>query len=276
MGQGRTLDVNLENIGRGHLFGLVKTRYSNLDFPASFEGNQVRVPVTLDTRGLDRGTYQGDIVVDSSGGEIHVPFTFTVHRKRSWAPALHVVFWGLSGMISGHLLRSLPFVQGAPSRAAWNWLSPGFDWGSWDERWAISVVFGVCLWCVLMMLVLAEATRRRSFSVLASGALASTTLGVLAAASGTQLLLAGDLALRPLMSELVHNWAAGGWMFAGTIIGACYGTTRRWRDLFTTRIVQILAGWLLTIFLLYTLMAAAILPARHAFTQSMVQYMRSK
>jgi serine/threonine protein kinase len=256
IGQSRTVDVHLENSGRGHLFGLVNTKYSNLHFPGEFEGNRTTVPVTLDTKGLDRGTYQGDVVVDSSGGEMHIPFHFTVHRKRSWAPALSVILWSLAGMLSGQLLRTLPFLDS--NGRGFGWLTPTFDFG--EQRMAVSVMFGVAMWGVLMMLTVAEATRRKSCGTLMSGALAAATIAFFAAAAGPQLLVAGDQALRPHMWDLVRNWATGGWMFVGGLLGASYGTLRRWRDVFTTRVSQILVGWLLAIILLYLLLAAAVLP----------------
>jgi hypothetical protein len=58
------------------------------------------------------------------------------------------------------------------------------------------------------------------------------------------------------MWELVQNWATGGWMFVGGFIGAGYGTLRRWRDLLTTRVVQIVAGWMFAIFILFVLLSS--------------------
>ena len=56
------------------------------------------------------------------------------------------------------------------------------------------------------------------------------------------------------MSDLVQSWAGGGWMFAGTIAGAIYGTLRRSRDVLTTRIWQVLAGWAASLFILMLLL----------------------
>lgn len=258
MGQTRSVDLLLENTGRGHLFGLVRSKYTGVSFPTEFEGNGVRLPVTVETRGLTRGEYTGEIVVDSSGGEVHVPFSFTVHRKRSWAPAITIVFWALLGMLSGQVLRTVPFIHSSGTRG-WQWLSANSSFGTWDERTAISLLFGVSLWSVLMLLIVGEATRRRSCGMFLSGGLAASTLAFFGAAAGPQMLIAGDLALRPYMWELVHNWATGGWMFVGGLLGAGYGTLRRWKDLFTTRVVQIIAGWLVAIFVLYALMSSVVL-----------------
>jgi hypothetical protein len=171
-------------------------------------------------------------------------------------------------MFSGQLLRTLPFLQNTGARG-FSWLSPTFNFGTWDQRVATSVLFGVAVWGVLMMLTVAEATRRKSCGVLTSGFLAAVTLGFFATASGPQLLISGDQTLRPFMSDLVRNWAAGGWMFVGGIVGASYGTIRRWRDVFTTRIVQILSGWLVAIIILYLLLATAILPSQQALVRLM-------
>ena len=258
MGQTRTVDLVLENTGRGHLFGLVRCRYSGINVPAEFEGNHVRLPITVETRGLMRGHYDGEIVVDSSGGEVHVPFGFTVHRKRSWAPAITIVLWSLLGMLSGQVLRTMPFIHSNSTRG-WQWLTVNSSFGTWEERATISMLFGVSLWSVLMLLIVAEATRRKSCGLFVSAGLAASTLAFFSAAMAPQMLIAGDMALRPFMWELVHNWATGGWMFVGGLTGAAYGTLRRWKDVFTTRIVQVLAGWLFSIFIIYALMSSVLL-----------------
>jgi serine/threonine protein kinase len=72
MGQKRAIDLRIENPGRGHLFGMARTRYSNLSFPATFDGNSNLLKVVLDSRGLARGTYEGDVEIDSSGGEVRL------------------------------------------------------------------------------------------------------------------------------------------------------------------------------------------------------------
>ena len=78
--------------------------------------------------------------------------------------------------------------------------------------------------------------------------------GLVLAAMGNDLLIGGDLALKPYMIHLAHQWAPGGWMFVGGIGGAIYGTLRRWSDLFALRLVPILLGWLCAVVVMYAVL----------------------
>jgi hypothetical protein len=62
---------------------------------------------------------------------------------------------------------------------------------------------------------------------------------------------------------LAGSWAAGGWLFVGGVLGACYGTLRQWELIFTTRLLQILSGWLIAMAIVYGLLAASRFIAPH-------------
>jgi serine/threonine protein kinase len=249
MGTARSLNLHVENSGRGHLFGRLKSRYSHLEFPPAFDGNAVDLPFAVNASGLMRGEYEGDITIDSSGGEVRVPFRFTLHRKRSPIPFFSVVLWSLLGMLSGLMLRTLPFAHEASGRGH-DWLSSSFDFGAFDQRWAVSILFGFAMWASLMLLIVGEATRKKSCGIFLSGTLAAGSLAIVALTAAPQIIVAGDEALRPLTHDLVQSWAGGGWMSCGAIAGAIYGTLRRSRDVFTTRLWQIAAGWAVSMMIL--------------------------
>jgi hypothetical protein len=148
-------------------------------------------------------------------------------------------------MLCAYLLREVPFVMDTVSSHE-AWLTPR----SQLEWFPTAPLFGLAAWGSLLTLIAGEATRRRSCALFLAAALLSVPLGVLCAVMGENLLIAGDLALRPQMQPLVRQWAGGGWMFAGSILGAMYGTLRRAADLFSVRLVHILLGWLLSLIIL--------------------------
>jgi hypothetical protein len=74
---------------------------------------------------------------------------------------------------------------------------------------------------------------------------------ILCGAMAGPLLIAGDAALHALMEPVVGDVAASGWMVAGGIVGASYGTLRRLQDVFSTRLLQVLFGWLFFVMTLY-------------------------
>jgi serine/threonine protein kinase len=250
-GSRRTLTLRLRNSGRGHLFGLLRSGDAGLVFEEAFEGNRHSIAITLDTRSLPRGKYDGEIVIDSSAGEMHVPVAAQIQGGPSISAAFTVFFWALLGMIGGLALRNLPF-QGQ---------SVGAHWLSGDEIIENSlmtmIVFGVVTWGALLALTLAEATRRKSWTLFFSAGTASLPVAVLCGAFALPLLIAGDTALRSLMPTALQGWAAGGWMMAGALLGASYGTLRRLDDVFSARLLSVLLGWLLVLAVIYGFLLGA-------------------
>ena len=249
VGKRRRIDVELRNAGRGHLFGILRSTHLGLDFPAEFDGNRVLLPITFDASRAERGGHSGDIVIDSSAGEWRLPFSATIYRKRSWAPAVTVVFWSVVGMLCGQWMRTLPLLH-QTKPAGWHWLTAD----SVVKWFPAAPLFGLALWGVLLLFVLGEALRQKSCGLFVSGGLVSLLGGVFCAMLGNELLKTGDIVLQPLLAPVTRDWAAGGWMFVGGLAGACYGTWRRWRDVFSTRLAMILCGWLIAITILYTVL----------------------
>jgi serine/threonine protein kinase len=247
-GARKTLPLKLRNVGRGHLFGLLRSTHPALVFDDKFEGNRHVVPVTFDARQVDRGTHRGEIVVDSSAGEMRVPFSAQVRTSTSFTASVTVMSWGVLGMIGGQLLRALPLAHIAGGA---EWLSMASQPGSPTT----SVLFGVVLWVILLLLTLGEATRRKSWALFFSGGAMALPAAILCGAMAGPLLIAGDAALHPLMEPVVSNMAASGWMIAGGIVGASYGTLRRLQDVFSTRLLQVLFGWLFFVMTLYGVVA---------------------
>ena len=110
----------------------------------------------------------------------------------------------------------------------------------------------------LLGVTAAEAQRRRSCRQVFWGGALSLLVGLAALIYGNVLLVSGDTFLRPFFEPMVHDFAAGGWLFAGAIIGCAYGTFRRWRDLRGPRVLQICAGWLAVLCIAYGVLAAAL------------------
>ena len=262
-GQKRAVDLQINNSGRGHLFGTLSTRYSHLEFAEGFEGTPQTVPVVLEARGLQSGEYEGDLEIQSSGGEIRLPFHFTVYRRRSMWPFWSVLLWALLGGLAGLALRTFPFVQ-SPLEFQRRWLSDAVDFGHMEQRVTISIIFAVGIWLSLLCIIIGEATRRKSLATFVSGALAASTIAFAGVFAAPQILVAIDQGLQPIFRPLVDNWAGGAWMLCGGLIGAVYGTIRRWRDLLTTRLWQIAGGWILAILILYGVLAFVVLSAREA------------
>ncbi|MBV9865416.1 MAG: serine/threonine protein kinase [Abitibacteriaceae bacterium] len=246
MGTSKTLDVHLRNVGRGFLFGELRSTFVGLEFPAEFDGNQANIPVTLRAKHLQGGRHHGELVIDSSAGEVRLTFSATVDRRSPAAAVTTVTFWAMMGMLCGQFMRTLPLI-GQPDPPGWQWLN-----SSTVLHWFPSApLFGFALWGSLMLFVVGEALRRKSCWVLFGGGFWSLVLAFVCALTGDQCLIAGDMAMKPFMSSLTHQWAAGGWMFMGGVLGACYGTLRRLRDVFSQRLVFVLGGWLVAMLLLY-------------------------
>jgi len=245
----RTLALKLQNDGRGHLFGILRSASPGLVFSDAFEGNRHTIPVTLEAKNIGKGRWNGEIVIDSSAGEVRVPCGAEVRGAPSFAASLTVWGWAMLGMLCGQQLRSWPL--GGTEK----WL--GLD-STIDNVLSTNFRFGLGVWLIILLLSIGEATRRKSWPFLLSGATVALPAALLCAAMGAQLLIAGDVTLHPLMFPLVAEEAAGGWMVIGGILGASYGTLRRLDDVFSSRLLQILFGWLLFTATMYGILYFAV------------------
>ena len=263
LGQKRAVDVFVNNPGRGHLFGLVRTRYTNLSFPQTFDGNSNVLPVVLDSRGLQRGTYEGDVEIDTSGGEVRVPFRFTLHRRRSSLPFWHVFLASLCGALSAMLARTLPFAGGDDGKIT-AWLAPGAEFGQLGDKASMSGLFAGCVWVALIALFAFEGLRRKSLGIFFSGALSSALLAAACFGGATMILPAIDQSLQSWMQPIVKNWPPGAWMLMGGLGGAIYGTVSRWKDLLTTRAGLIVGAWVAAIVVIYAMLAGLLLAMQTA------------
>lgn len=246
-GARKTLVLKLRNIGRGHLFGILRSSLPGLFFEDKFEGNRHTVPITFDARDLPSGAHQGELVVDSSAGELRLPVAVQVQNAASFAASVTVMLWGVLGMLSGQLLRALPTSrQFAGSGDAQEWLTSTHAEAqnvALDLPFASHVVFGAAVWMVLLVLTGGEATRRKSWTFLFSAGALSLPLAMLCAVVTGPLLTVGDGALQ-FLEPLLPGRAADGWMITGGLLGALYGTLRRLDDVFSRRLPQVLLGWL--------------------------------
>ncbi len=254
-GQSSTIRLQVSNPGRGHLFGVLRAGHLALEFPNEFDGNKEQLQIAFHARhDLHlRGVQEGELVLDTSAGELRLPFSCRVRVKRSLAPLGTVLLWGVAGMGAGQFLRSWPMtVHGG--QGGWEWLT-----GKTGLTWYPSApAFGFSLWLILLAITGAEAQRRGSCRKVFTGGFLSLLSGFAAMIWGNVLLVNGDELLRPMFSLLVKDFAAGGWLFAGAIIGLCYGTFRRWRDLRGERVLQICVGWLAVMCIAYGVLAAAL------------------
>ena len=252
-GQSRTLQIHLRNPGRGYLFGLLKSSHGCMKTVGDFDGNNVIVQATLDGAQLKDGEHTGDLTIDSSAGEIHVPFRALIKNQAKSDALSSVVFWASMGMLGGFGIRTVPLINQATT--------PGWDWIKTPEdiqwNWA-GPLFGLCLFLALCPFLAGEATRRKNCSTTFSISLFVFFFCGFCGLMGDNILRSGDLTLRPYLLDLAHNWAAGGWMFVGGILGACYGTLRQWNAIFSTRVLQIVMGWLVAMAIVYGLLAASV------------------
>jgi Protein kinase domain len=242
-----TVPLQLHNVGRGYLFGVMRSTHEALEFDDKFEGNRFTVPVTLDAYRLERGEHQGEIIIDSSAGELRVPFSFTVRGASSFGASATIALWAMLGLLSGQLLRSMPMLQ---QHGGQEWLVSNHS----VRWWPAAPLFGLIAWGVLILLTIGEATRRRSWAFLLSAGTLCLPMALLCAVFGTEMLKAGDAALRPLLSDVVPRSAADAWMIVGGIAGAAYGTLRRLPDVFSSRVVNIFFGWIIFVIIMYGLL----------------------
>lgn len=257
-GNSKTLHLHLRNPGRGHLFGVLRASQNCLQAPAEFDGNDVTIPLTFEARRLEKGVYSGELILDSSSGELRIPFRAQIQKPAGDVALSTVVFWSAIGMLGAFALRTLPLM----SQSA----TPGWDWLTWNMKlhaWPTAPLFGLVLMGVLAPFIAGESLRRRSCSFALSLSLFVALFSLFCGALGLEILIGGDGMLKPLMQPLAHNWAAGAWMFIGGVLGAAYGTLRRWGDIFSPRLLQLLFGWLTSMAILYGLLAASQFLAPH-------------
>jgi hypothetical protein len=256
-GQHRSLRLHVRNPGRGFLFGVLRSSHDALHVPHEFDGNDVALQLTLDTRRLERGVHGGRLIVDSSAGELQIPFRVTVKRGETNALS-SVVSWSTLGMLGGFAVRTLPLAPTSPW-PGWNWLhySQHLHW------WPAAPLFGGLLWIALLPFVASECMRRRSCSFTLSVVLFATLLCMACGALGLEILVGGDDALRETFGSLTPHWAAGAWLFLGGIGGAAFETLRRWKLIFSSRLIEIVGGWLVALAIIYGLLAAAQFLAPH-------------
>ena len=244
----RTLDLKIQNRGRGHLFGLIRASHPAISTYGEWDGNKAKIPVTFDANRLRPGKYTGELTLDSSAGERVIPFVARVSGPSWLAPFLTVLIYGALGMIAGALVRTVPF-QTELNRPGFGWLETIPGW------WPVAPRFGAIFGAILFVWTTLEAISRRSLSLWLSmgffGTLAIVGVGIF----GNEILRAGDAFLRPQLAPVVGDFAAGAWMFGGAIFGAGCASLRRWGDVFSIRILALIAGWAATIGLVYATLA---------------------
>ena len=233
----KTVDLKLENPGRGHLFGIVKASLGAVSTPGGWDGNRARLPVTFDANRLQAGTYQGEIEIESLAGTQRIPFAARVAGPSWWPAFLTVIFCGAAGGISGALARTLPLIGSAP-RPGWGWFTAQLE----PKWWPVAPYFGATLWACAALWTILEATRKRSCALVIGAGALGTIAALVAGIGGNSLMAQGDIWLKPWLGGHVGSFAAGAWMAAGATLGGAWGALRRARDWFSIRILAVLLG----------------------------------
>ena len=231
----KTINLDLANPGRGHLFGMIKSSLGAVATPGGWDGNRAKLPVTFDGNRLSPGHYEGEIELEGSAGNLRVPFAAKVAGPSFWPPFLTVVGCGAAGAITGALARSVPFMYDA---VVPGWLS-SINQVKW---WPIAPILGATLWACGAIWTSIEAMRKRSCGMMMGVGTFGTILAFCAGVGGLSLLVEIDSILKPVLAPHLGNYAVGGWMAAGAAIGALWGALRRVGDCFTLRIVAVLGG----------------------------------
>lgn len=238
----RTLILKMHNAGRGHLFGFLRSGDDGLSFPEGFEGNRHNAPVTLNARPLPPGDFEGEVVIDSSAGEVRIPVVATIQGEASAEIAGMVWGWSVVGCAIGCALRLVPFGGDA---VAYRWLPDVHSFRVQDMA-----AFALVAWIALLVLAVGEGTRRKSWATFLSSSAAALPVALVCGAFAGQLIRVGDYTLHPILTAYMPDADASGvapwaWMAAGGTAGAAYGTLRRAGDLFSVRVIWLLCGWLL-------------------------------
>lgn len=251
-GEKSTQHLQLRNPGRGFLFGILEASHRSAQLPTEFDGNVATLPVLVDAARLKGGEHLGEITIDSSAGETRVPFRVVVEGANEKNSVATILFWALIGMLGGFTVRTLPFMGTAPM-PGWGWISSS-QIVSW---WPVSPLVGMGFFLALCPYLLSESVRRRSCSVSLLLLLLALLLSGFSGLAGTEILRTGDLLFKPFLFELAHEWAAGGWLFVGGVLGACYGTLRQWNVIFSKRLGLIPIGWLVAMAVAYGILASS-------------------
>ena len=231
----KTIQLDISNIGRGHLSGMIRASLGAVSTPGGWDGNRARLPVSFDGLRLHPGHYEGEIELDGSAGQTRIPFSAKVAGPSLWPPFLTVVWCGAAGAASGALSRTVPWMYDG---AVPGWLSQT----SQVKFWPIAPLFGATLWACAAVWTIVEATRKKSCGMVLGIGTFGTLLAIFAAIGGPSLLVELDTILKPLLKPHVGNYAAGGWMVAGAALGASFGALRRVGDWFSLRAFGVLAG----------------------------------
>ncbi len=232
----KTINLDLTNGGRGHLFGMIKSSLGAVATPGGWDGNRARLPVTFDGMRLTPGDYEGELELEGSAGNIRIPFTAKVAGPSWWAPFLTVVACGSAGAVTGALARSVPFMYNG---AVPGWYVNALPLERW---WPVAPILGATLWACGAVWTSVEAMRKRSCGMMMGIGTFGTILAFCAGVGGLSLIVELDTILKPVLRPYVGNYAVGGWMAAGAAIGASWGVLRRVGDLFSPRILAVAAG----------------------------------
>jgi serine/threonine protein kinase len=230
----KTVDIRLQNRGRGLLFGLVRASHSAVKTKGAFEGNQTRLSVIFDANRLPPGVYQGQLEIDSSAGQTAIPFRARVKGPSFLTPFITTAFCGIAGSLAGAFIRFAPFADAQVSTPFGEIRGSGL--GFWQ-----SMLFGGALWLIILAWGTIEAIVKRSCGLLALALLLGTGLGIFAAINAHDLIAGIDTALSFSGPSPIANW-----MLGGGALGAAYGALRRPKDLFSVRVISVFAGFIAT------------------------------
>ena len=232
----KTINLDITNPGRGHLFGIIKASLGAVATPGGWDGNRARLPVTFDGNRLKPGAYEGELELEGSAGQLRVPFSARVAGPSWWPPFLTVVGCGAGGAVTGALARSVPFVS---ESVVPGWITTALPLERW---WPLAPLLGATLWACGAVWTSVEAFRKRSCGMLFGVGTFGTILAFCAGVGGLSLLVELDSILKPVLAPHLGNYAIGGWMAAGATIGSVWGALRRVGDWFSLRIVAVLGG----------------------------------
>jgi len=248
----RTRKVQLQRVGRGYLFGQATTSAGALSTPGAWEGEAVDIPFTFDSFRLRPGRYEGQVQLSGSMGLINIPWTALVRGPSALAPFATVLANGAFGLVAGGALRAVPFMVSHQEHTGW--LSRQFSEKWWPLAPAFGVVAAMC-WGVWSLLF---ALSRRGCGVLMTLLLVGTLVCGYSMVMAETQLIGGDALLKPYLQPIVHDFAPGGWMFAGATIGALGAALWRWRDLASNRFWAVFAGVFATWALVYAALQGAL------------------
>ncbi len=232
----KTINLDIGNAGRGHLFGMIKSSLGAVATPGGWDGNRAKLPVTFDGMRLAAGHYEGELELEGSAGNIRIPFTAQVAGPSWWAPFLTVVGCGSAGAVTGALARSVPWMYDG---VVPGWMTNSLPLESW---WPVAPLLGATLWACGAVWTSIEAMRKRSCGMMMGIGTFGTLLAIFAGIGGLSLIVELDTILKPVFAPHIGRYAVGGWMASGAAIGALFGALRRVGDWFSPRILAVAAG----------------------------------